>query len=60
MVKMLFIFTHGRPNVFPSEDYGVRNGWCAAKKLSEMPKPKEFCWLAECRWPHRTLAAWYR
>ncbi len=49
MVKMLFIFTHGRPNVFPSDDYGVRNGWCAAKKLSEMLKPKEFRWLAERR-----------
>ena len=49
MVKRRHIFTHGRPNVFPSDDYGVRNGWCAAKKLSEMLKPKEFRWLAERR-----------
>ncbi|MFN0078992.1 MAG: DNA-3-methyladenine glycosylase family protein [Prosthecobacter sp.] len=58
-VEMLLIFTLGRMDVFPSDDYGVRNGWRIAKKLDEMPKPKEFRLLAE-RWqPHRTLAAWY-
>lgn len=58
-VEMLLIFTLGRPDVFPSDDYGVRNGWRVAKKLEEMPRPKEFRELAE-RWrPHRTLAAWY-
>lgn len=58
-VEMLLIFTLGRPDVFPSDDYGVRNGWRIAKKLDEMPKPKDFRVLAE-RWqPHRTLAAWY-
>ena len=58
-VEMLLIFTLGRPDVFPSDDYGVRNGWRVAKKLAEMPKPKDFRLLAE-RWqPHRTLAAWY-
>jgi len=58
-VEMLLIFTLGRPDVFPSDDYGVRNGWRIAKKLDEMPKPKEFRLLAK-RWqPHRTLAAWY-
>ena len=58
-VEMLLIFTLGRPDVFPSDDFGVRNGWRVAKKLDEMPKPKEFRALAE-RWqPHRTLAAWY-
>lgn len=58
-VEMLLIFTLGRTDVFPSDDYGVRNGWRVAKKLTEMPKPKDFRLLAE-RWqPHRTLAAWY-
>ncbi|MDZ4403012.1 hypothetical protein [Prosthecobacter sp.] len=58
-VEMLLIFTLGRPDVFPSDDFGVRNGWRIAKKLDEMPKPKDFRLLAE-RWqPHRTLAAWY-
>lgn len=58
-VEMLLIFTLGRPDVFPSDDFGVRNGWRVAKKLPEMPKPKDFRELA-ARWaPHRTLAAWY-
>ena len=56
---MLLIFTLGRMDVFPSDDFGVRNGWRTAKKLEEMPKPKELRLLAE-RWqPYRTLAAWY-
>lgn len=58
-VEMLLIFTLGRMDVFPSDDYGVRNGWRIVNGLEEMPKPKEFRLLAE-RWqPHRTLAAWY-
>lgn len=58
-VEMLLIFTLGRMDVFPSDDYGVRSGWRLAKKLEEMPRPKDFRALAE-RWqPHRTLAAWY-
>ncbi len=58
-VEMLLIFTLGRPDVFPSDDYGVRSGWRVAAKLEEMPAPKDFRLLAE-RWqPHRTLAAWY-
>lgn len=58
-VEMLLIFTLGRMDVFPSDDYGVRNGWRLANKLEEMPKPKEFRALAEKWQPHRTLAAWY-
>lgn len=58
-VEMLLIFTLGRPDVFPSDDYGVRNGWRLVNKLEDMPKPKELRELA-ARWqPHRTLAAWY-
>lgn len=58
-VEMLLIFTLGRLDVFPSDDYGVRNGWRLANQLEEMPKPKEFRALAEKWQPHRTLAAWY-
>lgn len=58
-VEMLLIFTLGRPDVFPSDDFGVRNGWRVVNKLDDMPKPKELRELA-ARWqPHRTLAAWY-
>lgn len=58
-VEMLLIFTLGRPDVFPADDYGVRNGWRVVKKLDDMPKPKEFRAYAEKWQPHRTLAAWY-
>ncbi len=58
-VEMLLIFTLGRPDVFPADDYGVRNGWRVMKKLDALPKPKEFRAYAEKWQPHRTLAAWY-
>lgn len=58
-VEMLLIFTLGRPDVFPADDYGVRNGWRVVKKLAEMPRPKELLARADKWRPHRTLAAWY-
>lgn len=58
-VEMLLIFTLGRGDVFPSDDFGVRNGYRISMKLDEMPKPRELRAHAE-RWqPYRTLAAWY-
>jgi DNA-3-methyladenine glycosylase II len=58
-VEMLLIFTLGRPDVFPADDFGVRSGWRVLRKLDELPKPKDFRAYA-ARWrPHRTLAAWY-
>lgn len=58
-VEMLLIFKLGRPDVFPADDFGVRNGFRIAHGLDEMPKPKELLAHAE-RWrPHGTTAAWY-
>jgi DNA-3-methyladenine glycosylase II len=58
-VEMLLIFTLGRGDVFPADDYGVRAGFRAVMKHEEMMKPRELRAHAE-RWrPHRTLAAWY-
>jgi DNA-3-methyladenine glycosylase II len=58
-VEMLLIFTLGRGDVFPSDDFGVRNGFRIAMKLDDMPKAKDLRAHAG-RWqPHRTLAAWY-
>ena len=58
-VEMLLIFTLGREDVFPSDDFGVRNGFRLAMGLDEMPRPKALGEHAE-RWaPQRTLAAWY-
>jgi DNA-3-methyladenine glycosylase II len=58
-VEMLLIFKLGRPDVFPADDYGVRDGFRVAYGLDEMPKPKALLAHAE-RWrPHSTTAAWY-
>jgi DNA-3-methyladenine glycosylase II len=58
-VEMFLMFTLGRPDVLPVDDYGVRNGFRMAYGLAELPRPAE---LAEhgLRWaPYRSTAAWY-
>ena len=58
-VEMLLIFRLGRPDVLPTTDYGVQKGFALAKRLAELPKPKELLAAGE-RWaPYRTTAAWY-
>jgi DNA-3-methyladenine glycosylase II len=58
-VEMLLIFTLGRQDVFPADDYGVRAGFRSAMKHEDMPKSRDLREYAE-RWkPHRTIAAWY-
>ena len=57
-VEMLLI-RMGRPDIFPADDFGIRDGFRAAYGLAELPKPKELLAHAE-RWrPHGTTAAWY-
>jgi DNA-3-methyladenine glycosylase II len=58
-VEMLLIFTLGRPDVWPVDDFGVRAGWKITYGLDEMPKPKELLALGERFQPHRSIAAWY-
>ena len=58
-VEMLLMFQLGRPDVLPSDDLGVRNGFRIAYGREEMPRPRELLEFGE-RWrPHRTVAAWY-
>ena len=58
-VEMMLIFKLGRADVFPADDFGVRNGFRIAHGLDELPKPKNLLLHAE-RWrPHGTTAAWY-
>jgi DNA-3-methyladenine glycosylase II len=57
--EMLLIFTLGRPDVLPVDDFGVRYGFTLLYGKRRMPKPK---WLAKYgeRWaPHRSTASWY-
>ena len=58
-VEMLLIFTLGRTDVFPADDYGVRTGFRAIMKHDEMPKPRALREHAEHWKPHRSIAAWY-
>jgi DNA-3-methyladenine glycosylase II len=58
-VEMLLMFTLGRPDVLPVDDYGVRDGYRAAYGLRALPSPKVLMDYGE-RWrPHRTTASWY-
>ena len=55
----MLLIRMGRPDVFPADDFGVRDGFRVVHKLSEMPKPKEILAHAELWRPHATTAAWY-
>jgi DNA-3-methyladenine glycosylase II len=58
-VEMLLIFTLGRPDVLPVDDYGVRDGYRALYALEEQPKPRELAAIGEAWAPFRSFAAWY-
>jgi DNA-3-methyladenine glycosylase II len=58
-VEMLLIFTLGRPDVLPVDDFGVRDGYRALHKLEAQPKPRELAEIGLVWAPFRSLAAWY-
>jgi DNA-3-methyladenine glycosylase II len=58
-VEMFLMFTLGRPDVLPVDDYGVCNGFRIAYGKRRLPKPKALAKFGE-RWaPYRTTASWY-
>ncbi|MBP0493080.1 DNA-3-methyladenine glycosylase family protein [Pararoseomonas indoligenes] len=58
-VEMLLMFTLGRPDILPVDDFGVREGYRVAAGLELQPKPKELAAIG-ARWaPFRSAAAWY-
>ncbi|MFM7735156.1 MAG: DNA-3-methyladenine glycosylase family protein [Alphaproteobacteria bacterium] len=58
-VQMLLMFHLGRPDVLPSADLGVLQGFARVRRLREKPAPRELERWAE-RWrPWRTAASWY-
>ena len=58
-VEMLLIFTLGRLDVLPVDDFGVREGFRVAYGRRAQPKPKALLAYGE-RWrPYRSFAAWY-
>jgi len=58
-VEMLLIFTLGRPDVLPVDDFGVREGYRLLYDLETQPKPRELATLAEPWAPYRSTATWY-
>ncbi|TAN24055.1 MAG: DNA-3-methyladenine glycosylase 2 family protein [Acidobacteria bacterium] len=58
-VHMLLIFRLGRPDVWPTLDYGVRHGYQLAYRKRRMPTPKELEKVGEKWRPYRSVAAWY-
>jgi 3-methyladenine DNA glycosylase/8-oxoguanine DNA glycosylase len=57
--EMFLIFTLGRPDVLPTDDYGLRRGFQLAFGTPEMPARDELARRA-ARWtPYRTVASWY-
>jgi DNA-3-methyladenine glycosylase II len=58
-VEMLLIFTLGRPDVLPVDDFGVREGYRVLFELDVQPKPKQLGEIGLVWSPHRSLATWY-
>lgn len=58
-VEMFLMFTLGRPDVLPVDDYGVQCGFRIAYRRRAHPKPRQLAEFGE-RWaPYRSTAAWY-
>ena len=58
-VEMLLIFTLGRPDILPVDDFGVREGYRVAAGLDAQPKPKALAEIGAAWAPYRSVAAWY-
>lgn len=58
-VEMLLIFTLGRPDVLPVDDFGVREGYRLLFGLDAQPRPRALGELGAAWAPYRSTAAWY-
>jgi DNA-3-methyladenine glycosylase II len=58
-VEMLLIFTLGRPDVLPVDDFGVREGYRVLNGLEAQPKPRALAELGQAWAPFRSIATWY-
>jgi DNA-3-methyladenine glycosylase II len=57
--EMFLLFQLHRPDVWPVDDLGVRNGWGRIHDLGTAPTPKELAALGDPLRPYRSTAAWY-
>jgi DNA-3-methyladenine glycosylase II len=58
-VEMMLMFTLGRMDILPANDFGVVEGYKRLKKLETSPKPKVISKIGKVWSPHRTIASWY-
>jgi 3-methyladenine DNA glycosylase/8-oxoguanine DNA glycosylase len=56
---MFLLFDLHRLDVWPTGDYGVRNGYRVAYDLDDLPSPAELDTFGEAFRPYRSVAAWY-
>jgi len=57
--EMFLLFQLHRPDVWPVDDLGVRNGWARIHEMAAPPTPKALQILGDVLRPHRSTAAWY-
>ena len=57
--QMVLLFTLGRPDVWPTGDLGVREGYRIVSGAAERPTPKALAEAGEAYRPWRSVAAWY-
>jgi DNA-3-methyladenine glycosylase II len=57
--EMFLIFELRRPDVWPVDDLGVRNGWSLIHDLPKMPTPRELEAAGEPFRPYRSTVALY-
>ena len=57
--EMFLMFQLDRPDVWPVDDYGVRNGYARIHALPEIPTPKQLAPLGDVFRPYRSAAARY-
>jgi DNA-3-methyladenine glycosylase II len=58
-VEMLLIFTLGRLDVMPVDDFGVQMGLKAVHKLRRKPTKADFARLTDGWQPYRSVGSWY-
>ncbi len=58
-VHMLLMFRLGRPDVLPTGDFGVREGYRMLHGRESQPTPTELRAAAEPWRPYRSVASWY-
>ena len=58
-VEMLLIFTLGRLDVLPVDDFGIQCALRAAYRLDRKPTKADFQRVTDCWQPFRSVGSWY-